>query len=359
MLVGSDADYGYLQRPYLADFYLNQVAPAALPMQISLNPSVAKATRASIVRSVGGRTKSTGVSVFRQVNDDKAIGAQILFVRSKSLKMQVRRTLYNTYNLRVLWDMASRGTTGSNWTVRSGTVVSGDFGVNNLNTDIVEEQFRMASKIGPEIQCDTQVASGVYVDTIAILSHNLSVSGSITVTASNELGFSNPEILELKPDGTENLIYISPTLPQSAYRYWRFTFNDTAGGQLKVGAIIFGSASILEGENVVATITKTPKHFADKVQTEGFTAVSNDRALKNAVSLEFRNLDYSKTNYSLLKTLFAYCRTSLKALWIPTPRMPTRFAVFGKLPSIPSEQHNAISDDADYVSFSVEVDESL
>ena len=143
--------------------------------------------------------------------------------------------------------------------------------------------------------------------------------------------------------------------------YWKFTFSDAnnPAGYLAVGSIVFGSASLFEGENVVATITKTAKHFSDKVVTEGFTSVSNDRALKDAVGLEFRNLNYSKQNYKLLNQIFNYCRTSLKALWIPTPNTPTRFAVFGKLTTIPSEQHNAISDDADYISLSLEVDESL
>lgn len=359
LTIGSDNSYGYLAQPYLSNYYALQIADAVLPMQVVLNPTTAKTTKISVVNSVSGNAKPVKSSVFTYIKDLNSVGMQIGRVLSKSTYMQVRRALYNTYNLRVLWDIPSRGDTGTNWTVISGTQQSGDFSVNNLNSDIVEEQFRTTTKSNVQIQCDTQVASGVYVDTLAILNHNMSVSATVTVAGSNDIQFPNPEIFELKPDGTDSIIWISPTLPQTAYRYWRFTFSDQGTGGLAIGAILFGSAAVLEGENVVSTITKTPKHFADKVQTEGFTAVSNDRALKNSVSLEFRNLDYLKSNYEMLKQIFITCRTSLKALWIPTPRTPTRFAVFGKLVNIPSEQHNAIADDADYVSFSVEIDEAL
>jgi len=284
--------------------------------------------------------------------------------RSRSTLMSVRQVIYTTFNLRILWKFSSRGTTGSNWSTVGCSALSGDFSPNNVNTDIVEQQFRGIGANGTTnigLMCDTQIDSGVYVDTIGILGHNLGVSGTITVDAANDIYFSNPTTLQLVSDGSDNLIWISPTLPQAPFRYWKFTFSDAnnPAGYLAVGSIVFGSASLFEGENVVATITKTAKHFSDKVVTEGFTSVSNDRALKDAVGLEFRNLDYSKQNYKLLNQIFNYCRTSLKALWIPTPNTPTRFAVFGKLTTIPSEQHNAISDDADYISLSLEVDESL
>lgn len=357
--IGTDNDYGYLSQPYLSTLYAMQAVSAVLPMQVVLNTTSSKAVKSSVVNSIKGNPKALNASVYTFINDQKNTLMQVSRVLNTATYMQVRKVLYNTFNLRILWDIASRGVSGNNWTVISPTALPGDFGVNNLNTDIVEEQFRTETNVNVQIQCDTEVASGVYVDTLAILNHNMSVSGSITVASSNEPTFSNPSIFELQPDGTDSIIWVSPTLPQTAYRYWRFTFTDSVSGGLAIGAILFGSAAILEGENVVSTITKTPKHFADKVQTEGFTAVSNDRALKNSISLEFRNLDYLKSNYELLKQIFTTCRTSLKALWIPTPRTPTRFAVFGKLAAIPAEQHNAISDDADYVSFSVEIDEAL
>lgn len=357
----NDEIFGYLAQPYNMTPYAAFYDGAGLGMQVLLKATTTKLTPFQVQGKISNQVKSINSGVSTIIVDRHDTLMQVVSITRKSTLMSVNRSLYNTYNCRILWQFASRGVTGSNWTVTSGSAAPGDFGANNLNTDIVEQAFRTVGTVNTTVVCDTQVASGVYVDTIGILNHNLRVTGSITVAAANDENFQNPMILNLTPDGTDSLIWISKTLPQQAYRYWSFTFNDNgnADGYLSIGAIVFGSASIFEGENVVSTIVRTPKHFADKVTTEGFTAVSNDRALKNSVTLEFRNLDFTKPNYQLLKTIFNYCRTSLKALWIPTPRSPTRFAVFGKLPSIPSEQHTALAEDADYINFTVEIDEAL
>ena len=87
--------------------------------------------------------------------------------------------------------------------------------------------------------------------------------------------------------------------------------------------------------------------------------MSNDRALKYAVGLEFRRLRYNRGNYNNIRGVFDTARTSLKCLWIPTPQYPQRFAVFGKLPSIPPEVHNVKGENMDFVDLSIEVDESI
>lgn len=357
---GDCDEFGYHLTPYLAAPYMAGFVCADLLMQVERKPAVFKPTLAEVDRKINA-TKTLLSEVDRQIIDTKSVRSQVEAKKSKSIGAQVRKVLYNTYNLRILWDFPSRGTNGTNWTVTVGEQSPGDFSVNNLNTDVVEQAFRTPSLTNCTVVCDTQISNGVFVDTIGILGHNLRVTGSVRVEASQSSSFSDPELYILRPDGTENIIWIAPTIPLTSYRYWRFTFSDAsnADGFLQVGSIVFGSAAIFQGENVVDTIVKTPKHFADKVMTEGFTAVSNDRALKNAVTLEFRSLDYNRENYALLQQIFNYCRTSLKALWVPAPRTPTRFGVFGKLATIPSEQHQAMGDDADYVSFTLEVDESL
>ena len=70
-------------------------------------------------------------------------------------------------------------------------------------------------------------------------------------------------------------------------------------------------------------------------------------------------LNYGRANYSNLIQVVDYVRTSLKALWIPTPRFASRFAVFGKLSEMPVENHKVIGEDADYIDLDITVDESL
>lgn len=355
---GECSHTGYLLAGYCEDPYLTAIVCVPLGMQVGRQPQQVIPTLSQAERRIYS-AKTLNQQIDRRIDDSKEVLMQVEARKSKTLNMQVRKVLYNTFNIRILWDFASRGT--NNWTVTSGSQAAGDFSVTNLNTDIVEQTFRSVGTTNVSIVCDTQISGGVYVDTIGVLNHNLRPSGQILVEGSQTSSFTNTVNFTLFPDGTSNIIYIAPTIPLQPYRYWRFSISDNGNpdGFLSVGSIVFGSASIFQGENIVDTVTKTQKHFADKVVTEGFTSVSNDRALKNSVSVEFRNLDYDKENYAMLRQIFEFCRTSMKALWIPTPRNPTRFGVFGKLVSLPSEQHQSFGEGADYVNLSIEIDESL
>jgi hypothetical protein len=286
---------------------------------------------------------------------------QIDRLNSRLVHEQITLVLYNTTNLRILLDFPSRGTSGVNWIANS--TAPGDFSVNNLNTDIVEQVWRSnpGTKTGIQLSCDTQVTQGIFVDTLAILNHNLTTSASILWEASNAAGFTAIGFSQVLPSTKNNIYYIAPTLPTTAFKYHRFTIDDNTNTQnyLQIGTIVFGSSIIFQGECFVDQVTRQTVHFADKIMTEAFTNISNDRALKFAVGLEFRSLNFNQGNYSKMRTIFETARTSLKCLWIPTPQYPSRYGIFGKLQSIPPETHNDLGTDQDYVSFSIDVDESL
>jgi hypothetical protein len=212
------------------------------------------------------------------------------------------------------------------------------------------------------LTCDTQVVQGILIDTFAMLNHNLTTSATISFQGSNDSLFSTIGVTIPIEATEENAYYIAPTFPTDQYRYWRLVIADITNpdGFLQIGTILFGTTVILQGECFVDEVIRRTKHFSDKVQTEGFTNVSNDRALKYATGLEFRNIQYGRGNFKNLKSIFRTARTSLKCLWIPDPQDPPRFAVFGKLTQIPEERHVNLGPDAsDNVDFSVEVDESL
>jgi hypothetical protein len=72
----------------------------------------------------------------------------------------------------------------------------------------------------------------------------------------------------------------------------------------------------------------------------------------------FKSWEFSSSDYAAMQDVFTTARTVLKCLWIPTPEFPKRFMIFGKMNRIPKQIHNALSEQADYVDFSVEVDEA-
>lgn len=290
-------------------------------------------------------------------------GIQFTAVKEEARAFQFRSALYNTTNLRILVDFPSRGTTGTNWTATSTqTSSTNSFSVNNLNTDIVEQYWRSATGVlSATITCDTELPQGVYLDTLAILNHNLSGSATIILEGSNDPSFATiPVNITLEYEAT-NMYYIAPTLPLNPYRYWRLNISDpgSADNFIRIGTIVFGAAVIFTNECFVDRVRFGQKQFIDKVYTEGFTNVSNDRGKKKYLGLEFRNLAYRKANFQSMREIFDYAGVTLKCLYIPVPQQASRFAVFGKLSDIPAEEHNYKGADADYVDFSIDVDESL
>lgn len=291
------------------------------------------------------------------------MGVQFTAVKEESRAFQFRSALYNTTNLRILVDFPSRGTTGTNWTsTTTQSSTTNSFSVNNLNTDIVEQYWRSATGVlSATLTCDTQLPQGVYLDTLAILNHNLSGSATVILQGSNDPSFATiPVDIELEYEAT-NMYYIAPTLPLLPYRYWRLNVSDAGSPDnfLRIGTIVFGSAIIFSQESFVDQVQFGQKQFVDKVYTEGFTNVSNDRGKKKYLNLEFRNLAYGRVNFQNMRELFDYAGTTLKCLYIPVPQQPSRFAVFAKMNEIPAETHNYKGADADYVDFSISVDESL
>lgn len=350
--------YGYLSDPYLSTVYLGNRTCVKLYSQIARTINSNKDVYEQIERRIDS-AHSVKEQTQRRIDATKIVFSQIELARQHSVGEQITIALYNITNLRILADFPSRGTNGINWTATSTAV--GDYSVNNLNTDIIEQIWKSGATTSATLTSDTGVAQGIFLDTFAMLNHNLTTSASVVLQGSNDAGFASIGFTETLVSREREIYYIAPTLPTLSFRYWRVIISDptNTAGFLSIGTIIFGSAIIMQQTCIVDELTKDSKHFSDKVETEGFTNISNDRALKYAVSMEMRNLSYQRGDYQRIRAVFDTARTSLKCLWIPTPQFPERFAIFGKLTAIPPERHKVISEDADYVSFNVEVDESL
>lgn len=304
-------------------------------------------------------SRITGVQFKGVITQEPISGFQFSAVQGKNVGFQFRVVIYNTTNLRILVNFPSRGTTGTNWTASStATSSTSGFSANNVNTDIVEQAWRSANTPGSAIlTCDTQITQGVFLDTLAILNHNF--TGNTTVQLERSTNGITWDLESALTVETENMYYIAPSLPLSAYRYWRIVMNDSTAQFFQIGTVVFGSSVIFQGECFVDTVKFGKKQFADKVFTEGFTNVSNDRGRKRYLGLEFRNLIFGKSNFQQLRDVFDTAGTLLKALYIPIPEAASRFALFGKLTEIPEETHNYKGVDADYVDVNLNVDESL
>jgi len=307
--------------------------------------------------------KTTGVQFKGLITSQVPKGVQFTSVKLTFTGAQFRVILYNTTQVRVLCDFPSRGD-GTSWTVQSGgtrTSSTNAFDVNNLNTDIVEQAYRSVTTANVQLICDTNVPQGVFVDTLALLNHNLTRGANVTFEGSNDPGFGTSVSVSV-PVTTTNAYWISPDAPLAAYRYWRVTMQDSTNpdGFLQVGTVVFGASEIFSKvENFVDRVVFGQKQFVDKVFTEGHTNVTNDRGKKKFITLDFRNLVYQRTNWNILSSLFDQYGITHKCLWIPTPEVPQRFAVFGKLNEIPQEEHNYKGQDADYVAVSLTIDEAL
>lgn len=311
-------------------------------------------------------------------------GIQFESVGSSFQGLQFNVNLYNISQLRILCDFPSRGATttggtnawgndigtGQNWQTNSQDPAA-DFTVQNLNTDIVEQVYRSQTGTitGLNIDVDTEQSPGVFLDTLGILNHNLTTGANVVLIGSINSSFTPiGKTINLVPR-IDNIFHIEPDLPLTAFRYWRFQIDDTNNTDnfIEIGTIVFGNAIIFTvDECMVDRIQKKQQHFVDSVRTEGFTAVKNDRSLKTRISMRFESLRFDKGNFQNLDSIFKTVRTSQKCLWIPTPSttdpsITERFAVFGKIPELPEQEHNVkgtVGEDLDFITLGFDVDEA-
>lgn len=290
-----------------------------------------------------------------------ALASQATVGSGTPIASQARIVLYNTNKLRVLCDFLSRGTTGTNWT--STNTEAGDFDVNNLNTDIVEQYWRSEdSVLAVSLTCDTEITQGAFVDTIGILNHNLTSSATITLLGADNPTFSPVGTSIALEHNDDEIIYVAPEAPTERFRYWRFVISDVTNPDnfLRIGTIVFGESKIFVKDCFTDDVQFGYRHFKDGVFTEGFTNVTNDRGIKRYLSLDFQSIDHDGPDFQKYREIIFKVKTQLKALWIPDPQNIYRLSLFAKIAQLPSENHRDLGGSgSDLVSFGLDLDESL
>lgn len=359
-------EVGYLDDGYLGGAYLQNnyclVMGAQTKFTVRDKLSNYAAQTEFVVKDA---LKQAGAQAELVNEEESYYGSQLTAVKISSYGSQFTSVVYNTHNLRILCEFPSRGLVDNNWV--SNSTKAGDFDVNNINTDIVEQVWKSADgvKSGLTLTCDTGIVQGVYTDTLAILNTNLTKSATVRMILSNDPSFSSVvDIVNIKSD-SDNIYYVAEQFPNFRARYIRITIDDQTNPDtnISIGTLVFGTSEIFAGECFVDEVQFEQVDFTDSVNTEGFTNVSNSRALRRKVQLEFRMLNFQKRNFKILRSMFETYRTTHKCLWIPTPS-PTdsdvtkRFSAFAKLVKLPTENHRYHGSDADYVSFGIEYDES-
>jgi hypothetical protein len=350
---------GYLVGDYLAGNYLEKGMFVIMPIQYNVNLNH-ETNLASQYSSIINKTKSVPIQFKAQIDKQIAIGIQFQGLTASNLPMQFRVSFYNTTNLRILSEFPSRGIAPNNWSASS--TAAGDFSISNVNDDLVEHVWRSNTGAisGIQLICDTGLPQGVYLDTLALLNHNLTTSAEVQLLGSNDPSFGTIGTTITFQITNRNYIYISPDAPLLGYRYWKLVINDVTNQDLylQIGTIIFGESVIFQGECYSNPIRYKKTHFSNQIMTEGYTTVNNDRGIKSKIGLTFEKVNFAGGNYSNLVNLFETARTNLKCLWVPTPQYPTRYGIFGKLTDLPEETHTDNGENADYVDFALEVDEA-
>lgn len=286
-----------------------------------------------------------------------SLPAQATFSINKAniVACQGEAAFYSLDTPRVLWNPNSKK---GQWI--SGGRYSNEYSEANLNSDIIEKKYR-TQKGSKEATLTCLLDKPAYVDTLAILGHNLTTEAKIKVEGYNDSafkmigGYSNK--FEIEPT-KKNTIYISKYLPGRDYSNWKITIIDpTNPGEIEIGSIFFGESTIFK-TNIREQLRIKKTEYKDSFRTEGFTSVANSRAVKRSVEATFTGIDYVSYDYQKLDAILEYARTSKKCLWVFDPKNPQRFYAYGKLKRLPEEAHR-VGGEYDKIAISLEVDESL
>lgn len=288
-----------------------------------------------------------------------------------STNISMNWVFYNLNNMRILWEIGSDGIDSSNNFTASSNK-STDKNIVNIKNDIVEKYWESTSNINEWIQWDSGANKQIYVDTFALLGHNLSSSAILQLKGygtgsdsaiSDWSGVPVYATITMNTNPNDDrVIWCSPTQPTQKYRHWRLEISDGANSSatLKVGRLIAGTSLCFNGENLLSTLRYGKQNYKDEIKLNGFSTVFNNRALKRNLSISLNELNIQKySNTNQLTKYIDYCRDSFKALVIVDPNNPYKYSVFAKLSSMPSQEINYVDAQNEYASISLNYDEGI
>lgn len=387
MAIG-EIELGYLEDPYLEGGYLLGDVYSGLPVELDVF-----------------QTGVLGIELFALSLDNDATGIQLIvsetlgYVHCEGkgyleedylenpyladhlcvglgveLDVTVRRGLgiellvrnYNDKLCRVMCDIESRGDSTTNWTSTSTmTSTTDSFNINNVDNDLEESVWRSATGVvtGVVLNNDAGAGNTVTVDTIFMRAHNFTSSAAISLQLSDDPTFTViGQTIPIVITDSEEFYYIAADAPLSGYRYSRTTIDDptNSNGFLQIGVYGYGQSEVFEEKCFVLPIESEDTEYADVIRTEAYTNKMNFRARRRKLRMNFKNIVYDSQDWKRLQRIIDCAGITQKALWIPTPQQPYRYASWAKLKKLPRYRNNDIgSGNQSYIDFTLETDEVL
>lgn len=114
--------------------------------------------------------------------------------------------------------------------------------VDNIQDPHLSSKFRFTAKTSESIVVDYGTA--VECDSIAILGHNLTASATLKIQGNSSDSWTSPPLDETITASTDEIAHF---FTAGTYRYWRFTFSDTANtsSYIELGRLFLYSATTI------------------------------------------------------------------------------------------------------------------
>lgn len=282
---------------------------------------------------------------------------------------QINFVFYNVTNSRILWEIASDGIETNNFT--SSSTAATDKSIVNVKNDIIEKYWESTSNSSEWIQFDAGVNTEIYIDTLGIIEHNFTTSVSLILKGYGSGSDSEPTQWTTVPiyatiiAGTNpndaRIMWCNPVNPSTRFRYWRLEINDPTNSNdyLRIGRFVAGQALILNGENIMDSLTYSKESYKEEIPLNGFTSISNNRAIKKKLRLTLSTLNIQTySNHNLLNRYIDYSRDRFKSLVIPDPSNPYKYSIYAKLSELPSEEISYVDSQNEYSTYTLNYDEA-
>ncbi|HUV46046.1 MAG TPA: hypothetical protein VMW45_03150 [Dehalococcoidia bacterium] len=378
---------GYLEDPYLEGGYLLGDVNSGLPVQLDVfqtgimsvelfafSETQGAAGIQLIVSETLGYTQCEGEGYLEQPYLENAylanhlcvgLGIELDVIIRRGLGIELLVRNYNDKLCRVMCDIESRGDSLTNWTASSTlTSATDSFNINNVDNDLEERVWRSNNVLtGIILDNDAGAGNTVTVDTIFMRAHNFTTSASINLLLSDDPTFTViGQTIPISITDSEEFYYIAEDAPLSGYRYSRTTIEDptNSNSYLQIGVYGYGQSEVFEDKCFVLPIESEDTEYADVIRTEAYTNKMNFRARRRKLRMNFKNFVYDSQDWKRLQRIIDCAGITQKALWIPTPQQPYRYASWAKLTKLPRYRNNDIgSGNQSYIDFSLETDEVL
>jgi hypothetical protein len=232
----------------------------------------------------------------------------------------------------------------------------GDFDVSNILTESTRHCWRSNDiLVAQEIIIKAELNTNI--DCFAILGHNFTDTAVVKIQANVSNNFIAPPVTRYL--AYNDYIMMTALAFGANYQYYKISILDPANpdGYIQIGKVIGGRMLQFDkNEDITDSYSVAFKDMSDTMKTEGFFRQSTENVTVRTLSCSFSKLRTdlgSNANYSNLRSMFNYVKTTRPFLTILDPQNPYQLSLWGQLQDIPDESYGTMN----YVSIPMKVDE--